>query len=100
MKCVFCDKRAVQEHHVIPQQELKRTVKWSWLAQKYPKVSAVTADPRNKVGVCWEDHQLLENKRIYLARDQLPDGIDGFAEELGLGWWLDKFVYSTDRRTA
>jgi hypothetical protein len=87
-----CSRGRPHEHHLIPQQLLRRqhsTLTWHG-AQVRP-LDELLADRRNLVRLCWDHHQLLHNKRLYIRRHQLPRGIGDFARELCLAWYLDNF---------
>lgn len=47
-------------------------------------------DGRNGVPACRHHHDLLENHILRLRREELPPQAEEFAQELGLGWWLDR----------
>jgi hypothetical protein len=57
-----------------------------------PRLKHLPEDERNLVMLCFNHHvNLLENARIYLTREMLPDRTDDFAGQLGLGWYLEKY---------
>ena len=87
----------VQKHHVIPRQELRKRHAGATHSQQLrldpPELKPLRtwiADERNIVGLCFHHHQQLTNARIYLRRSMLPSGIDDFASETGLDWFLVK----------
>lgn len=69
----------VQGHHAITQQTLKNRGLHAWLW-----------DTRNKVDVCTHRHEQITSAHKPLPRRLLPAAVFEFADELGLGWFLDK----------
>lgn len=94
-----CEGRLVRVH-LIPKQLLKRT--WRSLErQDYPlpfdSLTALLADERAWVDGCGGivgiggHHGMLDHSRtLRIPRSAIPDGTVELAEELGLGWWLDR----------
>jgi hypothetical protein len=80
-----CDGRLVRVH-LIPQQVIKREVRRS-----------AALDPRTWVWACGGavgvsgHHGMLDYARtLRVPRHRLPAALEDFAEETGLGWWLDR----------
>jgi hypothetical protein len=81
-----CEGR-LQEHHVIAQQWIKREHKSAKAEQRRGGpapwgVSRVLADRRNLIRICKRHHELVEQRILYLAADELPAGVWAFAAEL------------------
>lgn len=53
----------------------------------YVPLRDLLADPRDKVDICWDHHQLVEQKRIYIV---VPDVTWEFARELGMDGDLER----------
>lgn len=70
----------VQGHHAITQQALKNR-----------GLHASLWDTRNKVDVCTHRHEQITTSSKPLPRRLLPAAVFEFADELGLGWYLDRF---------
>jgi hypothetical protein len=82
-----CDGRLIRAH-LIPVHLLKREVRQAWAAAN---------DPRSWVWACGGPmgnaghHGMLDASRtLRIPRDRLPRGLEALAEDLGLGWWLDR----------
>lgn len=110
----------ITRHHFLAQQRIKREFPYGawkgWLlpggrlvprrrdepcppasivgAVELVTVAALLADVRNIGLICWDHHQLVENRRIYLA---VPPAALEYAGELGLEWMLEQ---DQERRTA
>jgi hypothetical protein len=55
------------------------------------RYSAVLRDARCWVWACRHHHDQLDKERsLRVPRHALPPGVEGFAQEHGLGWWLDR----------
>lgn len=78
----------VQGHHVLPQRVLKR--------EGY---EARLWDPRNGIGLCELHHTRHERRLAVVPLLLLPDAAIAFAEEVGLGWWLERF-YAPQEQAA
>lgn len=93
MRCFFegwpgagpCDGRLVRAH-LIRRQVIRREVG-----------DAHAWDPRCWVPCCGGPtgcgghHGMLDqSRRLRVPRDRLPVGVEEFAAEFGLGWWLDR----------
>lgn len=95
--CAFLDKHCAgrpQDHHCIPKREIRSRYDTMHYRNETPPFTLTDAlrDRRNLVKLCaLTHHQLIENKRIYLTRAMLPKGIEDFANELGLEWYLDRY---------
>ena len=70
----------VQGCHVIPQQTLRRHGHRESLW-----------DVRNGVGACERAHRRHDNHQERWPRERLPGYVLEFAEELGLGWYMERF---------
>lgn len=75
----------VVRHHVIPQQTLRnhadvRRVK-PWI---------LVWDPRVGIKVSKRRHERHHSGHEPIRRDELPARVFEFAEEMGLGWYLDR----------
>lgn len=58
----------------------------------------IKTDERNYcVPVCFGHHMDLEAKRWYLRRHELPESVEEFAAEYGLGWYLDRTYGELER---
>ncbi len=78
-----------QDHHVIPRMKLRQA--------HVPR--ELWDDPRNIMRISYDKHRRHHSRHEPLLRSDLPDGIEEFAEEVGLGWWLDRH-YPIDRRAT
>lgn len=85
-KCWF---RGIKEHecdgpldraHLIPKQRMR--------IKNLP--DEVVWDKRCWVWACRRSHTMFDHIGIDLKRSQLPDGVEEFALEYGLGWSLDR----------
>lgn len=47
-------------------------------------LTALLGDSRNTVDICWQHHQLVEQRDVDVEREQMPVGLRTFATELGL----------------
>lgn len=87
-----CDGRLVR-CHLIPKQKIKREAAFF----PYPGgAKALVADPRCWVWGCGgpmgpggHHGQFKPDGPRPIARHRLPPGLEEFAEEMGLEWWLD-----------
>jgi hypothetical protein len=86
-----CDGRLVR-CHLIPQGFLRRE-----FAHLRLDVQALVADPRSWVWGCGGiagnagHHGMLDVARtLRIPRDALPPGLESFAVELGIAWFLDR----------
>lgn len=78
--CVVCGTGfRVQGHHAVP----KRVLKWYGL-------DASLWDIRNRVPVCRHDHESHETRARPIPRGLLPVSVFEFADEVGLGWYIDR----------
>lgn len=68
-----------QIHHVIYQQKFRQVGRMR-----------DSNDPRNLVHICYRHHRRHHAGLEPIPRAVLPAGLEEFATELGLGWWLDK----------
>jgi hypothetical protein len=91
-----CDGRLIRAH-LIPRQLLRRE---SGTRLRYLDV---VNDPRSYVMACGGPmgnaghHGMLDASRtLRIPRGALPVGVEAFAEELGLGWWLDREYGAVD----
>lgn len=96
-----CDGRLTRAH-LVPQQLLKRT--WNQREDLREQAKAegrtlreVLWDPRCWVPCCGGPmgngghHGMLDQSRkLRIPREKLPPGVEEFAAELGLLWWLDR----------
>jgi hypothetical protein len=69
----------VQAHHVIPRSDLKRMGLHDYLW-----------DERNGIGLCAYHHHRHTVWRERMPRELVPAAAYEFAEELGIGWLLDR----------
>lgn len=88
--CGSCDGQLVR-CHLIPRQLLKRQLKHDL------SVAIAIRDPRSWVPGCGEPtgigghHGMLDQSRtLRIPREVLPAGVEEFAAEIGLEWWLDR----------
>lgn len=78
--CVRCGSRlSVDGHHVIPKRVLRRLGFHDRLL-----------DTRNRLALCRRDHERHENRSEPVTRELLPASVFEFADELRLGWYLDR----------
>lgn len=78
--------RRIKHDKIVLGQELPTDTP---LLVSWRSATDLAIDPRNIVWACWEHHQHIENRRVYLDPEQLPKGAQDFAAELGLGYALD-----------
>jgi hypothetical protein len=83
--CVACGGRAVQRHHVLSRQALKK------LARDATERRRLIEDERNLVWVCVPCHMRHENAFRRLSFSVLPQEALDFAEEVGLMHLIDRF---------
>jgi hypothetical protein len=93
--CGPCDGQLVRAH-LIPQQVLKRETKEA-RRDLCLLLDEVLSDPRSWVPCCGGPtgigghHGMLDHSRtLRIPRAVLPKGLEAFAAELGLEWWLDR----------
>lgn len=78
--CVVCGtRRNLDGHHAIPRRVLVRLGFADYIMDK-----------RNRVPVCRYDHESHESRHRPILRSELPASVFDFAEELSLGWYLDR----------
>jgi hypothetical protein len=80
----------VHRHHLIKAQVIKRTCKQAGGSNRSRGTVRAANDPRITVKVCSSHHFALHAGQIVVPRDALPEGVELFAKEHGLGWYLDK----------
>lgn len=73
-----CDGR-IDGHHIIPKRALIRL-----------GFSDYLLDKRNRIGVCRHRHEQHENGYKPIPRELLPAAVFEFADEISLGWYLDR----------
>lgn len=80
-----CDGK-LRKCHLIPAQTIKREVG-----------KAHVWDPRvwvwgcgGPMGISGHHGQLDSSRTLRVPRDRVPGDVEWFAEEFGLGWWLDR----------
>lgn len=54
-------------------------------------LAGILEDPRNGVLVCRRHHDMVEGPQLTILRNELPPRVFDFAEEYGLGGWLDRY---------
>jgi hypothetical protein len=88
-RCVGgCGQRAVQLHHVVYRQELRRICRederrsGSGMRYRPLRLSEVRADERNLVPVCAACHERHHRRGVPLRLHMLPDSVFEFAVEL------------------
>lgn len=69
----------VQGHHAVSRQVLREH-----------GLIAAMSDIRNRVPVCEHRHEQHTTGYRPIPRELLPASVFEFAEEVGLGWWLDR----------
>lgn len=96
-----CDGRPVRVH-LIPRQQIARAIESRMCALRDPKVvnAAVLQANRDErgwvlgcggpMGVSGHHGMLDSSRKLRIPRHRLPQEVEEFAEELGLGWWLDR----------
>jgi len=78
--CVVCGAtRNIDGHHAVPRGSLVRHGK-----------SEYVMDKRNRVPLCRFHHEQHHSRTVPLRRDLLPASVFEFAEEVELGWLLDR----------
>lgn len=81
--CVVCTTRQlsihVDGHHVIPKSVLIRR-----------GFRAFVTDKRNRLALCRTHHANHHSRSQPIPRELLPVEAFRFADELGLGWYLDR----------
>lgn len=83
--CIVCPAEGgvcagpVQGHHAVGKQTLRRN-----------GFAAFLDDVRNRVPTCEHRHEQHTTGYRLIPRAVLPASVFEFADELGLGWWLDK----------
>jgi hypothetical protein len=108
-----CEARSmvVDAHHLIPKQVLKREAgapipgmlrlavapECAPGEEAFRELDAALMDPRNGVLVRRYHHDALEARRIVVPKRLWPVDALEFAEELGLGWWVDKMTDNARR---
>lgn len=73
------DLKLLEGHHVLPQQLLKRE-----------GLHGKLWDVRNGLGLCRYHHARHESYAQRVPRDVVPNDAFDFADELGLGWAIDR----------
>lgn len=74
----------VQGHHAVAKEALKRRAMWAFLW-----------DRRNRVPVCEFRHEQETTGYKPIPRELLPGSVFEFADELGLGWYIDRHYKPT-----
>lgn len=85
-----CDGRT-DCHHLIPKRMLRREFQTALV------LNALLEDARNGIPTCRRHHDQLESAAIKLARWELPVGVEQFAADVDLGWWLDRTFGERER---
>lgn len=88
-----CDGR-VEAHHIITRQTLRRLAELGLLTGE---LELALGDDRNGLALCASHHHRVERGSITLTRDDLPEVVEGFAEDYGCAAELDA-KYGTSRR--
>lgn len=79
-----CDGR-LRRCHLIPKQVIKREAQLSvWDARSWVWGCG------GPTGVGGHHGMLDSSRTLRIPRDRLPAGLEEFAAELGLSWWLDR----------
>jgi hypothetical protein len=92
-----------QLHHVIPRQTVKGQYSyWHGLTEQMrteralpatlPLLEQALLDGRNLLPICVRHHEMVTNHRIYVTLAMLPTGCREWAEEVGVGWYIDRFI--------
>lgn len=82
----------LQKAHLIAKQTLRREVighpkpKRGWTADEF----ALLWDERVWVLACELHHGRFDGHRLVVPREALPEPLEAFAVEIGLGHWLDR----------
>jgi len=91
----------LERAHLISKQAIKREI-WmpahhgrhrvpELLAKLPPSLRDLQWDERVWVPGCAHHHHLLDQSRkLRLRRSWLPEGVEEFAAEFGITWWLDR----------
>lgn len=92
-RCIapMCEERAVQQHHCVYQQELRR--RWQsevrhWKDDRalvrvpWASLAELRGDGRNLIPMCLKHHASHHNRFAVLPAATLPFGVFEFAEEL------------------
>lgn len=95
-RCVICGARLPLGHHIITQQQLRRT-----LPERYEQVRW---DLRNMLPLCEVDHvghhSAMHKIPLSIVLYHRPEVV-AFATELGLTWWLSReYPRRTTRRAS
>lgn len=88
-----CEGR-LERAHLIPQQTIRRELR---LAR--PRRKGGRAEQRYAWRVIWDEriwvpacqahhHALDQSRKLRISRSDLPQTVEDYAEEHGLGWWL------------
>jgi hypothetical protein len=99
-KCAGCDKRAVQSHHLVKQQRIRKRLATlqRQLGHKPWGITRALEDPRLQVGTCLDCHGPMEDERL---RVDLPDGfwdaVDAYSLAPDLPRWIGE-IYDRRRR--
>jgi hypothetical protein len=80
-RCIVCGTSVnLDGHHAIPKRVLIRLGYGDYVN-----------DVRNRVPTCRHDHESHETRARPIRRVELPQAVFEFADELGLGWYIDRF---------
>lgn len=92
-----CDGK-VQRHHAIRAQVIRRMLAPGRahlmlddeLRAAKAELNRALNDSRNLLDVCKRHHDLFHAARFAVPREGLPEGLEAFAVDFGLGWELDR----------
>lgn len=80
-----CDGK-LRKCHLIPKQVVKREVGRNFMWDERTWVWACGGP----TGIGGHHGMLDASRTLRIPRDRLPMKVEGFAEQHGLGWWLDR----------
>jgi hypothetical protein len=79
-----CDGR-MDRAHLLPRQLMRRELKGR------PDLPALLVDGRGWMPACRAHHSAFDTARpMRVPRSSLPEGLESFAEGLGLLWWIER----------
>ena len=94
-----CDGQLIRAH-LLPKQKIRQEINARRLTKA--EKQELYWDPRCWVPACGGPtgigghHGLLDGLKLTVPRAALPEGLEEFAAELGLSWWLDRTYGPTE----
>lgn len=93
-ECI-CGQPAVQFHHVVYQQHVRRAFRGQHPSNTTPEyaecIKKLLSDRRNMLPLCYDCHRRHHNRVAPISRSDLPDAAVLYAEEL-LGDYADDYL--------